>query len=147
MSECRCAEPKPNDRDPLNRRSADYCRICQRQISREWTSNDKTLGWFLDGLAACIPARGEEWQRFRIHCEARELAGRPRFKHQFLNRDNVAEGLEEAADGALYAHLDVLKAKRAGEDGDVDMALIAAHHFYEAYAALLHLRQRRNGAP
>lgn len=81
----------------------------------------------------------EWWQNFRIHCEARELAGRSRFRHSLLARNNPREGMEEAADGALYAFFDTLVSRRALEDEELDVALTAAYHFAKGWEALSHL--------
>jgi hypothetical protein len=80
-------------------------------------------------------------------CINRETAGRDRFGYGYLEKDNEAEGLEEATDGANYAMFSVLKARRAGDYEDEDVALTAVYHAFKMYEALDHLRQRRQGAP
>lgn len=89
----------------------------------------------------------ETFEVFRRHCLEREMAGRPKFGHSFHAKDNIAEALEEASDGANYCAFDVLKAARAADHDDIDLALTAAWHFAKAYDSLLHLRAKRHGAP
>lgn len=140
LSECACAIPNPR----LGRE--DWCVQCGRAIPKRWTCNSQTIDAWLRRLAAALP--GENLAKFREHIIVRELAGRDRFKHSFLGRDNLAEGLEEATDLALYSLLDTLKAVREGHgDEDVDLALTASAHAFHAYKALDHLRQKRQGAP
>lgn len=143
LAECTCRYPRPR----VNPGKHDFCVSCTFYINPAWSINDKTLRKFMDGLAAAMPVRGDDWQRFRIDVEAREFAGRKRFEQSFQGRNNIAEGLEEAADGALYCLLDTLVARRAGDEEHMDLALVAAMKFYEAYVALIRLHHKRNGSP
>lgn len=90
-----------------------------------------------------------DWLTFRRQAEARERDGRDRFGDAYLRRDNAGEGLEEAADGANYGYFDVERTR--AEHGDVDealqLALIAANHFYEGHRALHALRGKVPAAP
>lgn len=90
-----------------------------------------------------------EWLAFRRQTEAREEIGREIFGDEYLRRNNAEEGLEEACDGALYSVLEVARTEQQG--GDVDeaaqLALIAAHHFYEGYEALHRLQTKTPALP
>lgn len=143
VKECRC--PKPAPFSPPAK--AHTCCRCGFWINPTWGSTDENVNAFFGRLEESTPS-GEWWlEPFVDHCKRREHAGRKKFGLEYLVRDNPAEGLEEACDGALYAHLDVLQAKRAGNDDDMDAALTAAYHFGKAYEALLRLREKRHGAP
>ena len=58
----------------------------------------------------------------------------------YLNRDNAAEGQEEAADGINYAIFEALKRAAEGKEDKRDLALAAAHHFALAHWQLMRLR-------
>ena len=96
-----------------------------------------------------FPGSIPDWyRRFRRHCEQREREGRPRFGNVFLSRDNPREAQEEAADGALYAMLDMLRHLReTGSREDYDATLRVAAKFAEAYRELLDLQAKRGGRP
>ena len=138
--ECECREPNPYQHPE----KGDTCVQCSGYISPRWTSNNQTVAAFFDRLEqSMFPVSLDDlpdwWERFRMHCEARELAGRSRFRHSLCRRNNPGEGMEEAADGALYALFDCLVSRRAGEDEEIDIALTAAYHFAKAHEALSHL--------
>lgn len=143
LRDCQCPKPVPITAPAKSH----TCNRCGYWINPRWSSNDSTVSAFFNRLAESIPV-AEWWvSPFVEHCMQRELAGRDKFGFEYLVRDNPAEGLEEAADLALYSHLDVLKAKRAGNEDDIDAALQAAYHAGKAYEALLRLREKRHGAP
>ncbi len=147
LRECACKVPEPHT-DP---RKAHACVRCGFVLGPAWTSSNETVAAFFDSLARTFPSwpHVPPWfENFRLHCEAREFAGRKTFRQTFHARDNAAEGFEEAADGALYALFDSLKTRRAeGDDPDLDLALTAAYHFGLAYKALEDRRHKRRGAP
>ena len=141
---CACKVPQPK----VKPGKQDWCERCSLFIDPAIACNDMTVREFFDRLADAMPYRDATWDRFRIECEAREFAGRARFKQSFHGRQNLREAAEEAADGALYSMLDTLVVRREGRgDEDIDLALTVAHHFYRAYAASLHLREKRKGSP
>lgn len=140
LRECACPVPNPKPQKP------DFCVRCGFVIPAHWTCNARTIDAFLDRLDGALP--GEDLSGFREHVIVRELAGRDRFQHSFLGRENCAEGQEEAVDLALYALLDTLKARREGRgEEDMDLALTAAMHAFHAHEALARLRAKRGGAP
>lgn len=78
-------------------------------------------------------------------CQGRYDAGREQFRDEdgrplYLNRDNAAEGQEEAADGINYAIMECLRRASEGKEHKRDLALSAAHHFAMAHFALMRLR-------
>jgi hypothetical protein len=82
---------------------------------------------------------------FIAQCVARYQAGIDEFVDEegsplYLTRDNCAEGLEEAADGANYAIMESLKRFEEGKDEKRDLALKAAHLFAQAHFTLLQLQ-------
>lgn len=104
---------------------------------------------FLDYLGRAIseianaPDPPADWLRFRRQCEAREEAGRAEFGDEYLRRDNASEGLEEAADGALYCYFEAERVKESGGDYEaaLQLAVIAAQHFFRAHEALQEMHQ------
>lgn len=106
------------------------------------------LSEFLDHLGRAVPELAHssepqpDWLAFRRECEARERAGREEFGDDWLYRDNAAAGMEEAADGANYAHFEAERIRANGGDYDeaLQLATIAADHFYRAHEALQALR-------
>lgn len=143
MISCGCEQPVRHP-TPMRRHT---CVKCGLQMDPAWESNDANLMAFTNRLTDCqtVPPTIAS---FIAHCEAREKAGRDHFGFLYLKRDNIAEGLEEACDLGLYPYLDILQAKRRGEDGEdgIDLALTVAYHASQAYDALLRLRERRGGA-
>lgn len=78
-------------------------------------------------------------------CERRFDAGVDLFvdgegRPLYLNRDNAAEGQEEAADGINYAIMESLRRAANGQEDKRDLALAAAHHFALAHWQLMRLR-------
>ena len=141
---CACKAPQPRVRPGRQ----DWCERCSLYIDPAIACNDATVREFFDRLADAMPVRGEAWDLFRMECEAREFAGRSRFRQSFHGRHNLREAAEEATDGALYCFLDTLVVRREGRgDEDIDLALTAAHHFYRAFEAAARLRAKRMGAP
>jgi len=121
----------------------------------EWESNNETVTEFFDRLEeATLPRRGPApdagwnipawFERFRLHCEVRELAGRKTFGNTFHNRDNCREAQEEAADAALYSFFQTLVSRRAAQDENYELALTAAFHAAKLHEALDNLRSRRH---
>lgn len=142
MTECACRQPRVS---PNSRRNG-TCVRCSGRLDPSWVSSDETLAAFLDHLASTIPGWPEaagSFDAFRRQVQARERAGRETFGFAYLSRDNPAEGLEEAADLAIYAYLDTLKALREGEDDELALALTAARKAWEAHEALNALLSRR----
>lgn len=128
---CECPVPRPRPYDPGS------CRDCGRIISPAWTPSDFNFETFfgrLSALPGVVPA-------FVFQCRTRELAGRDVFGFRFCDRDNAAEGQEEAADLALYAHLHILRARREGRTEQLELALTAAHHAAMAWVALEQLKR------
>ena len=76
---------------------------------------------------------------FIEHCRHRETAGRDEFGHAFLDRENCLEGLEEAADLAIYSELHLLRCRREGKREQTELALEAARLAALAYVALARL--------
>lgn len=145
---CRCQLPIESG----NPRSAGSCVACGRILDPAWTSNDKTVASFYTGLQRGVFPNelviADEFTLFRVEAESREFAGRKRFGHSHLRRDNLREAREEAADGANYLLFDHLQEIRAtGRDEDMDLVLTGAKHFYLAHKAAQNLRERRRGAP
>lgn len=134
LRECECPIPNPD----TNPRRQGKCVRCGFVINPEWVSCDATIGEFFDRLAE-YPGLGNIL-RFRRQCEEREHAGRGLYGHRHLARDAVGEGLEEAADGANYAHFLILESRRAGVEEPTSAAFEAAWHFARAHAALLRAR-------
>lgn len=117
-----------------------------------------TLSEFLDRLEEATfglvdhknpPLGWTEWVAFRRQAEAREEAGRELFGDAYLFRDNSGEGLEEAADAANYGHFDVERVRAEGGDVDeaLQLALVAAQHFYEGYRTLHRLQRKTPALP
>lgn len=140
MRECACPVPEPTT--DLN--GSPKCTRCGFALSTEWVSSDDKLDEFFEQLA--LWADNPSLEQFRALCFAREKSGRHTFKLRYLGRDNVAEAMEEAADGAMYPYLETLKNRRAGlpEMDDVDL-YHAAHSFALAYLHLARYRQRQLG--
>lgn len=142
--ECPCPRPWPSAKD------VETCRACGLWINPAWSSSDQSVKAFYDALERTVPSwpTVPQWLKdFRLHAEARERAGRPIFGQAALSRDNVADGHEEAADGANYAMYETLVAIRSGNDVELDLALSAAKHFAEAYNDLTKLREKERGRP
>jgi hypothetical protein len=120
------------------------CVKCGSHIPSQWGE----VKSFYDDLAEAIPDGGDvAFQVFRTICEAREEAGRDHFGYRFLDRDNVEDAFEEAADGANYAAFEVRRLRRAGMDDQYDAALSAAWHFFQAFKAMNRLREKERGQP
>lgn len=79
-------------------------------------------------------------EHFTAICRHREMTGRRIFGDAYLNRDNIAEAWEEAADLANYAFFEALQRRNQGKDDRMDLALMAAHHAAMAHLTLLRLR-------
>ncbi|MBA2715187.1 MAG: hypothetical protein H0U55_16755 [Rubrobacteraceae bacterium] len=148
MRICQCPKPRP---DP-NPRRASSCVACGSHFDPAWESNDETVAEFFDRYERALPTWPhvpESVRTFRIHCEARERAGRKTFGMAYLDRDNLREGLEEASDLALYVFLDLLKERRAGNlpHYETDVAMQLVHHAAESYRLLHVMTAKRHGAP
>ena len=71
------------------------------------------------------------------HARQRELAGRKEFGLRYLDRNNYAEGREEASDGVNYSMYAWLRGRRFGVE-DIDPHLLAAaRHFALAHQELI----------
>lgn len=146
IAEKRCQCRKPGDHPSPNRKG--QCVRCALPFDPKWVSSDDTFNEFFARLRESLPVVGPEFDSFLLQCKKRELAGRDTFGFEYLARDNVVEAYEEAADGCLYAYLDVLKTVREdGDDADIGFALTAAAAFFQAYSALVQLHHKRHGAP
>jgi hypothetical protein len=133
------------------------CADCKKRVRQAAVADDRRISLFFDRLQESLfrfdRVSGEllapdTWFAFREQCQARERRGRDVFGLRYLSadRDNPAEGLEEACDGAMYAYLDTLKSAHLGrDDADVHLALIAAQRAYQLYEALLDLRAAKAG--
>lgn len=142
MSECDCRIPRPHPK-PEKR---GWCR-CGLRLGEGWESNDHNLDTFFNYLNSCqnVPATIAE---FEALCERRERHGRDHFGFAYLDRDNIAEAAEEAADLLLYMYLHQLGAERKGDaDEGRDLAYTAAFHAAQAYDALVRLKSKRSGSP
>jgi hypothetical protein len=147
---CTCPKPVPS---PIPAH-AGQCLRCVSKI--ESLTTDDTVKEFFDRLGESIFFYGptgelvtdDDWDLFRAHCEARELAGREDFGNRFMSRDNVAEAEEELVDAAIYMALSHLRQLlEEGEDRDVDLVRTVAFHAYKAYQGALRLKDKRAGAP
>lgn len=96
------------------------------------------MGEFFDRLET-LPGM-ENVVYFRRQCEQREREGRRLYGHQHLSRDNAVDGTEEAADGAVYSHFLLLKARRERREEPTAAAFEAARYFALAHQALLRAR-------
>lgn len=105
------------------------------------------LAPFLDRIEECLPGWPENvppaWQHLRLMTEARVAQGDEMYGSRYRTRDNVADALEECADLLAYSCFTTI----VHGDEDIDLALTAAYHSYQAAAALLHLRDKGHGAP
>lgn len=143
MTYCKCAEP----RETLNPRKRGSCVKCGKQFDPAWVSSDDHVRVFFNRLSSCRYLE-ESFPAFRQMCERRELAGRETFGFRYLDRDNLTEAMEEAADLALYPYLDWLQAAREGRpDEDFDLVLTIAYHASLAFDAAVRLQHKRGGEP
>lgn len=139
--ECKCEEPRPFPQAE----KAHTCVTCSGEICDWWVPNDKTVDRFFshlqDGLYPLIPEKDlpEDWLAFRSLCESREKEGRGKFGLRCLARNNPADALEEIADYCLYLLFDVLKARRAREDDELDIALEGVRAAFRAYQCATYL--------
>jgi hypothetical protein len=139
---CACPQPVAS---PNPRHNGD-CVRCGRAIGGTWLATSESMGELHDLLLAGKPI--PDYQAFRDHCEARELAGRPKFGLQYLDRNNAKDGLEEAADGGNYSFFDIHQLRRDGFDEDVvAWDLNAAYHFAMAHHCLRQSLAARDGTP
>jgi len=130
VRECDCAVP-----EDAGKIRPGWCRMCGGRINPRWTSNDRTFSEFFDQLADLPDVEPS----FIEHCRHRETAGRDEFGHAFLDRENCLEGLEEAADLAIYSELHLLRCRREGKREQTELALEAARLAALAYVALARL--------
>lgn len=146
LRECQCTKPhrSPNPRRP-------HACVCGLHISDEWDITDANVWAFFNRLAeGMFPNEIElpPWfESFREHATRREAHGRHAFGHEYLRRENPVEAQEEAADGAIYLLLDLLRSRREGREEDIDVVLTAAMHFAQAHRYLNLLRAKRQHAP
>lgn len=145
VGECVCKVPIPH---PSPYRHT--CVRCGYAIAERWESNDANLAAFFDRLEETFPSWPtvpEWWQRLRLQCEARELAGRRAFGLRYLDRDNIRETREEIADAVLYPYFHQLAEIRHGEDVEIDVLLDVVQHLGKAFAGLDRLTAKHRGAP
>lgn len=138
---CECEVPRDKQSRP-GFQPEESCVKCGKIIPADWTSNDQTVEEFFGRLRDTFPEAPEWLDEYERFTRAREAWGREHFGHRHLSRDNPLDGMEEAADGALYAFFDILQDRRAGDEEEWGLALTAAKHFAEAYHALKMLRRR-----
>lgn len=141
MTDCECERPV----ESLDRRTSGICAACGRPFGA-WYANDAVVRDFYDRLGLAVVGE-PSFPHFRRLAEARERTGRPLFGLRYLTRDNIADGAEEAADGANYALFELLAKRRAGTDTADDLILDAARHFALAYASLVAAQHKHRGAP
>lgn len=144
---CKCSVPRPRIHGPSGIFS---CLSCGREVAGPWVLNGERITDFFEYLELFPTPVGTESPLAAVRglCRARELAGRVKFGFAYLDRDNAAEALEEAADGINYCLMEQLRYERAGGDEHAKADLYeAAHYFALAYGALQHARARRRGAP
>ena len=153
MRDCECELPVPRGATPNRPNDDERCVKCPGYINPAWTSNNETVAEFYDRLEASLfhPARLRNpdeavraFRSFRAQAEVRELAGRTKFGHSHLTRDNAMEATEEAADLANYMMFDLLSTRRRGDTEEIELALTAAQHAFEAWRYALALRARRH---
>ena len=143
MRECEC--PKPNPRVTPGKEN--ICVRCRFLIADRWSPTDDNLNEFFNRLSDCQHVEAS-FPQFRQMAEERVREGRETYGYRYMAADNLAEGLEEAADLAIYPLLDDLKMIREGRGGeDYDLVLTIAFHAAQAFDALVRLKQRRAGAP
>lgn len=128
------------------------CRRCLGKV--ESLTNDENVAAFFTRLAETLfkhnPLTGElmtseAWDTFTEHCQQRERAGRDTFGNRFMERDNLEDAREEAADLALYLLLDSLReVLNGGVDRDIDLALTGALYAFRAYETTLQLHGKRH---
>lgn len=141
---CECEVPWEGP-DP---RKKGTCLGCGKILRPEWISSDQTMSEFYNRLEAIFPGPPTRlFLAFRQQCEDRERAGRKKFGHSSLGKDNIAEAREEAADLANYMVFDGLKHRReTGDDDDISLPLTAALHAFRAYEAMAALEGKRAGS-
>lgn len=153
-AQCECGLKTDPQRTPLvpnpKPNKPDICVQCSGHIDHDadWASNTENLSQFFNRLTDCqnLPIT---FPYFQGEIETREKFGRAQFGFEYLRRNNLTEAREEACDLALYAHLDILKARREGirEEDGIGLALTMAYYAAKAYDAALRLQAKRNGAP
>lgn len=142
MRYCICESPV----DSPDERSRGVCAACGFKFDPAWYADDGAVRSFYDRLALAM--FGEpSFPHFRALAEDRERAGRPAFGLRYLNRDNVVDAAEEAADGANYALFELLQSRRRGLDPADDLIFDAARHFALAYAALAAAQSKHRAMP
>lgn len=141
-SYCECERPV----ESLDRRTSAVCASCGRRFHPDWYADDWTVADFYDRLALAMWGEAS-FPHFRRLAEARERTGRPLFGLRYLQRDNIADAAEEAADGANYAMFELLQERRQGCDTADDLLLDAARHFALAYASLVAADHKHRGSP
>lgn len=143
MRICQCEVPN-EDYDP---RRVRICVRCSCYIPKDWTLGNQTISEFFERLEAAMPESASDWfTEFRIHVEARELAGRKKFGYGHLNRDNARESQEELADAAIYFLCCILDQRRVGDHEEWELALTATKHAALAYQHSLALRRHEHTA-
>lgn len=145
---CTCESPSEH----VNPARKGKCVRCDALLDCEWSSNDATVAAFFDRLATTFPSWPDvpPWfEAFRTQCEERERDGREEFGFAYVSRDNAGEALEEAADGGIYHHLEILRKLRNGQAEDIDVHLQAAYHFALAhrYSRMAQAKARGNPGP
>lgn len=139
---CPCPRPLMTP----NPRCAGNCVKCGKRIEGDWVVTTESMDTLHALLVEGRPI--PDYETFRAHAAAREYAGRQKFGYQYLSRDNAADGLEEAADGANYAFFELHKMHRTEYDQDSAALLLdAAYHFAQAHHSLRQAISSREGTP
>lgn len=140
MRQCNCEQPEPK---PQNH---SVCVKCSYVLPDTW--GDEGVKEFYDALeAAHAGGPPPSFAYFRLEAEARERAGRRRFRFSFLQRDNIRDAFEEFSDGANYLLFRVWQNRRNGRDDQMDLALSAAYHAAKAYHFAAMMRDDERGRP
>lgn len=154
MRECNCIVPRPRGATPNKPNDDERCVECGLYINPAWTSNDGTMAEFFDrleeslfplGVLAATPNDDlRAFHAFRLQAEVREIAGRRRFQHRHLGRDNPREATEEAADFANYMLYSLLADRRRGEREEWPIALSGAADAFRAWRWAVALRGHKH---
>lgn len=108
------------------------CFACGKWLDPRIVDSDENIVTFRAQLEA-IPDTPSDALN---HAYRRTVAGRKEFGLEYLNRDNCAEGREEAADGQNYSMYHWLKGRRYGVEEINPHLLSAARHFALAHRDL-----------
>lgn len=147
LRECVCLErgrlPRRSTH-PL--RSGTHCEACGFVLG-EWADTPARVGEFFTRLELYVE-QGARWAlpalgSLRAQVEARKRVGYNQFGYRYMQRNNVVEGLEEAADFVLYMLLDELRDRFEKQDFTAEL-MQAAYFATLAYAAAQNVLAARN---